>query len=81
LTFSVPVQIAALSIQKDHASMEAVKTLPTDTTPSARINLPSLTPGGYAIVWRVIGPEGRKTIGALEFTVAAGPSTPQADQK
>jgi methionine-rich copper-binding protein CopC len=81
LTFSEPVQIAGLSIQKDHASAEAVKTLPTDTKPTVRISLPPLTPGGYAIVWRVIGSGGRVTVGAVEFTVAAGPSTPRADQK
>jgi methionine-rich copper-binding protein CopC len=56
LTFNAPVQIPELSVQKDRASAEAVKTLPTDTKPTVRINLPSLTPGGYAIVWRVIGP-------------------------
>lgn len=80
LTFSVPVQITELSIQKDRASAEAVKTLPTDTKPTVRINLPPLTPGEYAIVWHAIGSGGR-TVGAVEFTVAAGPSAPRADQK
>jgi methionine-rich copper-binding protein CopC len=81
LTFSESVRIAALSIQKDRATAEAVKTLPNDTTPTARINLPPLTPGGYAIVWRAVGQEGRVTVGVVEFTVAAGASTPRADQK
>jgi methionine-rich copper-binding protein CopC len=81
LTFSESVRIAALSIQKDRATAEAVKTLPSDTTPTVRISLPPLSPGGYAIVWRAIGQGGRVTVGVVEFTVAAGPSTPRADQK
>ncbi len=81
LMFSEPARITALSIQKDQSAPEALKTLPTDTKPTAKVALPALAPGAYAISWRVIGSDGHVMSGTLHFTVATTASTPNANPK
>lgn len=81
LVFSEPARITTLSVQKNQSAPEALKALPTDTKPTAKVTLPALTPGAYAISWRVIGSDGHVMSGTLHFTVATAASTPSAKPK
>ncbi len=78
LTFSEPARITAFSIQKDQGAPEALNTLPADTQLTAKVTVPALVPGAYAISWRVIGSDGHVMSGTLHFKVLAAPSTPNA---
>jgi methionine-rich copper-binding protein CopC len=80
LTFSDPVRITSLTIQKDHATPETVQALPTETQRTVRISLPALAPGVYSIVWRMVGSVNRVTVSGLQFTITAAAS-PSAGQK
>ncbi len=80
LMFSEPARITALSIQKNHSAPEAIKALPTDTRPTAKVALPTLAPGAYTLSWRVIGADGHVMSGALHFTVSSTAPTPNANQ-
>jgi methionine-rich copper-binding protein CopC len=70
LDFSEAVRLTALSIQKGDEIKRALKARPTTPAQQISIPLPQLTPGAYAVSWRVVGDDGHVISGALHFTLA-----------
>ena len=73
MSFSEPVRLTALSIQKDQGAKQSVKSLPSAAEQTVRVALTELSPGGYTVSWRVLSADGHIMSGVLHFTVAAKP--------
>ena len=80
LNFSEAARLTALSIQKDNASQQTLKPLPTTAAQQISIPLPPLTPGSYAVSWRVVSDDGHVMAGALHFTLTADHATDRPAQ-
>src|ERR1700694_4080458 len=80
LNFSEAARLTALSIQKDNASQQTLKPLPTTAAQQISIPLPPLTPGSYAVSWRVVSDDGHVMAGALHFTLTADRATDRPAQ-
>jgi methionine-rich copper-binding protein CopC len=70
LNFSEAARLTALSLQKDNEPKQSMKPLPTAAAQQISIPLPSLAPGVYAVIWRVVADDGHVMSGALHFTLA-----------
>jgi methionine-rich copper-binding protein CopC len=75
LNFSEAARLTAISIQKDDESQQTLKPLPIIAAQQISIPLPPLTPGSYAVSWRVVSDDGHVMAGALHFTLAADHAT------
>lgn len=71
LTFSEPVKMTAVALQKDSAPAKKLGPLPTAATAEVTIPAPGLAPGRYVLSWRVVGGDGHVVPGKVSFTMAA----------
>jgi methionine-rich copper-binding protein CopC len=71
LTFSEAARLTALTIQKSGEAQQHLKPLPTAAALQISVPIPQLTPGSYAIAWRVASDDGHVMAGTLHFTLAA----------
>ena len=79
LNFSEAARLTALSLQKDNEPKQSMKPLPTAAAHQISVPLPLLTPGLYAVIWRVVADDGHVMSGALHFTLGPGnPAAPSA---
>jgi methionine-rich copper-binding protein CopC len=75
LNFSESARLTALSIQKGAESPQKLNPLPTAAAQQISVPLPPLTPGAYAVSWRVVSADGHVMSGTLHFTLAADHAT------
>jgi methionine-rich copper-binding protein CopC len=79
LNFSEVARLTALSLQKGNEAKQSMKPLPAAAARQISVPLPLLTPGVYAVIWRVVSDDGHVMSGALHFTLAPGnPAAPSA---
>jgi methionine-rich copper-binding protein CopC len=71
LNFSEAARLTGLSIQKDDEPRQTLKPLPATAAQQISIPMPPLTPGSYAVSWRVVSDDGHVMAGALHFTLTA----------
>jgi methionine-rich copper-binding protein CopC len=76
LNFSEIARLTALSLQKGNEPKQSMKPLPAAAAQQISFPLPSLTPGVYAVLWRVVSEDGHVMSGVLHFTLA--PDNPGA---
>lgn len=69
LDFSEAVRLTALSITKGDEPKQNLKRLPTTVAQQITVALPPLTPGTYALNWRVLSDDGHVMSGTLHFTL------------
>jgi methionine-rich copper-binding protein CopC len=70
LNFSEAARLTALSLQKGDEPKQNVKPLPTTAAQQISIPLPQLTPGSYAVSWRVVSADNHVMSGTLHFTLS-----------
>ena len=72
LTFSEPVRLTALSIQKDGAQKQSLGPLPTGTTEKFSVALPAtIDDGHYVVAWRALSADTHVMNGEFMFAVGA----------
>ena len=71
MTFSEAARLTALSIQKDQGPKQAIKELPAAVERTLHVALPTLTPGTYALAWRVVAADGHVSSGTVHFTISS----------
>jgi copper transport protein len=72
LTFSEPVRLTALSIQKDGEQKQSLGPLPTDTTAMFSVALPAtIDDGHYVVAWRALSEDTHVMNGEFMFSVGA----------
>lgn len=69
LVFSELARLTSLSVQKDKEEKQNLTSLPTTAAVKISVALPSLTPGAYEVVWRVLSDDGHTMAGVLHFTL------------
>jgi copper resistance protein C len=72
LTFSLPVRLTAVTIQKGGGKSESLAPLPEKPAASASIAVPKLTPGDYVVSWRAVSDDNHVMSGNVTFTLSAG---------
>lgn len=75
LNFSAVARLTALSIQQGDEPEQNLKPVPSAAARQISVPLPPLTPGRYAVTWRVVSDDGHVMSGTLHFTLADGPAT------
>lgn len=75
LHFSEAGRLTVLSIQKGDEPPQNLKPLPATSAQQISVPLPALTPGSYAVSWRVLSDDGHVMAGALHFTLASDHAT------
>lgn len=75
LNFSEAARLTALTIRKGDDPQQSLKPLPTTAAQQISVPLPQLTPGSYAVTWRVVSDDGHVMAGALHFTLAGNHAT------
>jgi len=74
LSFSEPVRLTALAIQKDGQQKQSLGPLPAETTANLHVPLPSMMDDGhYVITWRAMSEDTHVMSG--EFMFAVGMAT------
>lgn len=72
LTFSEPVRLTALSIQKDGEQKQSLGPLPTGTTEKFSVALPAtIGDGHYVVAWRALSEDTHVMNGEFMFAVGA----------
>ena len=72
LTFTEPVRLTALSIQKDGAQKQSLGPLPTGTTEHFSVALPAaIDDGHYVVAWRALTEDTHIMNGEFMFAVGA----------
>lgn len=72
LTFSEPVRLTALTIQKDGDKKQSLGPLPSETTDVFSVPLPATTDEGYYVVaWRALSEDTHVMNGEFMFAVGA----------
>ncbi len=72
LTFSEPVRLTALSIQKDGERKQSLGPLPSEATEAFSIPLPATTDDGhYVVAWRALSEDTHVMNGEFMFAVGA----------
>jgi copper transport protein len=70
LTFSEPVRLTALSIQKDGANKQSLGPLPAITTETFSVPLPeAIGDGHYVVTWRAMSEDTHVISGEFMFAV------------
>lgn len=80
LTFTEPVRITALGVQKENAAEQKISALPPAATAEARVAAPKLESGRYTLNYRVVGADGHVMSGKVSFTVGGKPAAGKASQ-
>lgn len=75
LNFSEAGRLTVLSIKKGDEPPQNLKPLPATSAQQISVPLPTLTPGSYAVSWRVLSDDGHVMAGALHFTLASDHAT------
>lgn len=72
LTFSEPVRLTALSIQRDGEQKQSLGPLPSETTTTFSVGLPTpISDGHYAVAWRALSGSTQIVSGEFMFAVGA----------
>jgi len=72
LTFSEPVRLTALSIQKDGEEKQSLGPLPSETTEKFSVALPAMIDDGhYVVAWRALSEDTHVMNGEFMFAVGA----------
>jgi methionine-rich copper-binding protein CopC len=72
LTFSEPVRLTALSIQRDREQKLSLGPLPSETTESFSVALPTtISDGHYVVAWRALSEDTHVMSGEFMFAVGA----------
>lgn len=74
LTFSAPVRVTAMAIQKEGEQEQKLSPLPPAAAAHVMAPAPKLSPGAYVVSWRVVSADNHVMSGKLHFRV--GDSTP-----
>jgi copper transport protein len=75
LTFSEPVRLTALSIQRDGAQKQSLGPLPSETTEKFSVALPTaLDEGHYVVTWRALSEDTHVMSGEFMFAVGSAGS-------
>ena len=81
LTFSEAANVTALTLQKGADKAKPLGPLPEKAGKEVTVALPALTPGEYAVNWRVAGEDGHVMSGKFAFTLAASTVAPAGKPK
>ena len=71
LNFHEAVQLTALSVQAGSAKPQKLGPLPSETSKTFKLPLPSLDTGAYVITWRAVSEDRHVMSGTIAFTVQA----------
>ena len=76
LTFSEPVRLTALSIQKDGERRQSLGPLPAETNAEFNVALPeTIADGHYVVAWRALSADTHVMTGEFMFAVGDGAHT------
>ena len=67
LTFSEPVKLTMLALQKDGGSKQDLGPLPTKADATFTVSAPAMTNGRYVITWRALADDAHVTSGQIAF--------------
>ena len=80
LTFSEPVKVTMLQLQKVGGDKQDLKPLPTKADATITVTAPTLAIGQYMVSWRVLSDDGHVMTGQVAFGVGvAAPATSHDD--
>jgi len=71
LTFSEPVRLTALSVQKDGAAKRSLGPLPAEAAEDFVVAVPTLEGGHYTVSWRALSEDTHVMTGEFIFAVGA----------
>ena len=71
LNFQESVQLTALTVQAENAKPQKLGPLPSETSKTFKLPLPSLGAGAYVIAWRAVSEDRHVMSSTISFTVQA----------
>ena len=69
LTFSEPVKLTMLALQKDGGDKQDLKPLPTKADATFTVSAPAMANGRYVIAWRALSDDAHIMTGQIAFGV------------
>jgi len=69
LTFSEPVKLTLLALQRDGGDRQDLKPLPTKADATITVSAPTLAKGSYVVAWRALSDDGHVMTGQIAFGV------------